>query len=148
MLRSLVGSEMCIRDSDSIDGDDGVIESVVLAFDEPFDIRSISFRDGNHDVISGDETILFNVAFGEGIETLIEAWDNPEQVWTISEILALASSGALDGATAVFFGFGGPNAVDFYVEAISDIPVPGALPLLISGIAGLGFASRRRKSAK
>lgn len=30
---------------------------------------------------------------------------------------------------------------------LSEIPVPGALPLLLSGIAGLGFASRRRKKA-
>ncbi|MEO1015403.1 MAG: VPLPA-CTERM sorting domain-containing protein [Pseudomonadota bacterium] len=29
---------------------------------------------------------------------------------------------------------------------VSAIPVPGALPLLISGIAGLGFASRRKRA--
>jgi len=36
---------------------------------------------------------------------------------------------------------------EFYVSSISDIPIPAALPLLLSGLAGLGFASRRRKSA-
>ncbi|MEO1014564.1 MAG: VPLPA-CTERM sorting domain-containing protein [Pseudomonadota bacterium] len=30
---------------------------------------------------------------------------------------------------------------------VSNVPVPAALPLLISGVAGLGFASRRRKAA-
>ncbi len=30
---------------------------------------------------------------------------------------------------------------------ISQVPVPAALPLLLSGIAGLAFASRRRKAA-
>ena len=38
---------------------------------------------------------------------------------------------------------------DFYLEAmeISDVPIPAALPLLLSGLAGLGFASRRKKKA-
>ena len=30
---------------------------------------------------------------------------------------------------------------------VSQVPVPAALPLLLSGIAGLGFASRRRRKA-
>lgn len=30
---------------------------------------------------------------------------------------------------------------------VSQVPVPAALPLLLSGLAGLGFASRRRKTA-
>jgi len=32
-------------------------------------------------------------------------------------------------------------------SANNVIPVPGALPLLISGLAGLGFAARRKKAA-
>lgn len=36
----------------------------------------------------------------------------------------------------------------FFVSTISnEIPVPGALPLLLSGLAGLGFAARRRRTA-
>ncbi len=36
----------------------------------------------------------------------------------------------------------------FFVASISSaVPVPGALTLLLSGIAGLGFAIRRRRSA-
>jgi hypothetical protein len=36
---------------------------------------------------------------------------------------------------------------EFWVSSISDVPVPGALPLLLSGLAGLGFAARRKKQA-
>lgn len=30
---------------------------------------------------------------------------------------------------------------------VSEVPIPGAIPLLLSGIAGLAFASRRRRNA-
>ncbi len=30
---------------------------------------------------------------------------------------------------------------------IADVPIPGAIPLLITGLAGLGFASRKKKKA-
>lgn len=30
---------------------------------------------------------------------------------------------------------------------VREVPIPGALPLLLSGIAGLGFATRRKKAA-
>ncbi|MEO0399297.1 MAG: VPLPA-CTERM sorting domain-containing protein [Pseudomonadota bacterium] len=51
--------------------------------------------------------------------------------------------GALAGALSLTDDFG------YSIEQfdISVVPVPAALPLLLSGIAGLGFASRRRKAA-
>lgn len=35
---------------------------------------------------------------------------------------------------------------EFVVAQISDVPLPGGLPLLLSGLAGLGFAARRKKA--
>lgn len=61
---------------------------------------------------------------------------------------------AVDLLTDVFFGTtfefraitegAGFTIAEFEV---SNIPIPGAIPLLLSGLAGLGFASRRRKTA-
>ena len=34
-----------------------------------------------------------------------------------------------------------------FTTTVSDVPVPAALPLLLSGIIGLGFASRRKRDA-
>ena len=51
----------------------------------------------------------------------------------------------ITGVLKIVFNFGGSGAIDNLLIETSEIPVPGALPLLLSGIAGLGFASRRRK---
>ena len=41
------------------------------------------------------------------------------------------------------FDFGGSGAIGTF--DIQEVPVPAALPLLLSGLAGIGFAGRRRK---
>ena len=42
----------------------------------------------------------------------------------------------------------GASLPDYNINlSASPVPVPGALPLLLSGIAGLSFASRRKKQA-
>jgi|GEM_PF-6251684 len=43
------------------------------------------------------------------------------------------------------FGDGEPDFNDF-VFTVQEIPVPGAAILLLSGLAGLGFAGRRKKA--
>ncbi|MEM9013553.1 MAG: VPLPA-CTERM sorting domain-containing protein [Pseudomonadota bacterium] len=54
---------------------------------------------------------------------------------------------ALVGTTFEFFALTANAGYSIEQFTVSDVPVPAALPLLISGIAGLGFAARRRKSA-
>ena len=50
-----------------------------------------------------------------------------------------------DDVVKIVFNFGGSGAIDNILFDAPEIPVPAALPLLLSGLAGLGFASRRRK---
>jgi hypothetical protein len=45
---------------------------------------------------------------------------------------------------AAFSGLG-TNTAEFLRAEISQVPIPAALPLLLSGLAGLGYAGRRRK---
>lgn len=40
------------------------------------------------------------------------------------------------------------DAAKFFVTRISDVPVPGALPLMLSALAGVGFAAHRRRAAR
>ncbi|NNL87512.1 MAG: VPLPA-CTERM sorting domain-containing protein, partial [Marinicaulis sp.] len=54
-------------------------------------------------------------------------------------------SAGINGVVAFGFGFADDGGDQFYIESI-ETPIPAALPLLLSGIAGLGFASRKQKS--
>lgn len=53
------------------------------------------------------------------------------------------------GSTFEFVALSKNNPSGFVIAQfdIAEVPIPGALPLLLSGIAGLGFAARRKKTA-
>ena len=62
-----------------------------------------------------------------------------------SEFLTLSGIGAIAyviwESSSPFSAAVGIDNLDF-----AEVPLPGALPLIISGLAGLSFASRRRKA--
>jgi len=59
------------------------------------------------------------------------------------DILPVLGEGARFVLTALTEGAG------FTVAqlTVSDVPIPGAIPLLLSGLAGLGFSTRKKKAA-
>lgn len=144
-------SNQCVPSSD-----DNITtqEAVSIVFlDEPFDLRDIVFvGEGHIDFNSNDINTLL-ISTNAGL---------PLVRYTFAGAVAAALAGEFLGLSSIQFYFddayfAGIYAIDanglqangdqFYINSISDVPLPGALPLLLAGLSGLGFASRRKKSA-
>ena len=111
---------------DAIDFSDASANLIVRLFDtSATEIFSYDFAvDGPNSVVGDNEFYsFFSSVFGTGIAGVASA------------TIQLTGSGAIDNLS-----FDMP-------PDINDVPIPGALPLLLSGIAGLGFAMRRKKRA-
>lgn len=128
---------------DSVDGRNGA-EAIMIDFTQAggFDVRSLEMRGTLHKLVDPNGQVLFNARFAAG-DTLIERLGG-DNLWTFAELYQLVADGELLGVTRLWWKY---VDTEFYVTSISDVPIPGALPLLLSGIAGLGFASRRRNKA-
>lgn len=131
------GAECLDAGDDSIDGDNGIDEVIALFFDDgPFDLRGLSFRDGQHNDLNSSLGLVEFGIRGPGLGV--------GGTTTFADLVARATAGEFMGATSLVLGY---VNTEFYLESISDIPIPGAIPLLISGLAGLGFAARKKKAA-
>lgn len=127
--------------SDQINMETG--ESILFTFASETKITDIFVNDG-----------LGNDCPGGGLEGVCGAIGiivDGGMLQTFTDFLAagiIASGGEaleLIGTTFEFVSLtpGG----GYSIEALTAVPVPGAIPLLISGLAGLGFASRGKKKA-
>ena len=138
-------SNQCLPSSDDNvspfngNGTPGRNEKITINFlDGPFEIEQLSFNG----TINGVEHLSLN-NFAGGVLNIITSLGGVETSY-LNMTFAAASSFMFGQVDWIRF-----ESVDtpFYLSAINEVPVPAALPLLISGLAGLGFASRRRKSA-
>ena len=127
-------------------------ESIVFDFstmDNPVTVTNVEFNQGgdtNCSTANGPEggcgsvRVQIEDAMGMIIADTVYNLENPTPI----DVLAVLGTGVRFILTAIGSGQSGFTIAQF---TVTEVPVPAALPLLLSGIAGLGFASRRRKRA-
>lgn len=113
-------------------------ESVLIEFlAGPLDIGAINLRLEGHTVPS---------SAAELARTLLIAV-NGGALTRFTFAQALAATFANISSIRFAFDDASPNTADqFYVSSLVVTPVPAALPLLLSGLAGLGLAGRRKRA--
>lgn len=108
----------------------GGVETLVLSFDQSVSFIDLLFRDASHKLVNG--TLLI-----DGVERVIAAG-------TLSGGFA-----ALTGITSAAFTYGGSRASEFYLSGatVAPVPLPASVLFLVSGLGGMGWLGRRRRTA-
>ena len=135
-------------------------ESGLGAFSETNSWQDQTETNSNESIefIFQKEVVLTNIEFNSGADKDCSAVTQPEGPCGNFDLFIdgvfHANIAAVDWLTTVFIGtsfkfvpttIGGGFAIA-QIDARA-VPIPAALPLLLTGLAGLGFASRRRKKA-
>ncbi|GJL90844.1 VPLPA-CTERM sorting domain-containing protein [Hyphococcus sp.] len=132
------GAECADASDDSIDGEMGSNEGIILTFfGQNFDLLSLSFRDGDHNSLNASNGLVYFFQYSPARGDVVFG------TTTFADLVMRAIAGEFTDTNT--FGLRYVNT-EFYLEAISDVPLPAALPVLLAGLGGLGFASRKRKN--
>ncbi len=100
----------------------------------------------NDNAAGGDNTVEAFLDGGSlGVKTLSTEGVPFSIAFAVSE--AQAAILAAGGTNLLSFVFNGSPGWDLVLDTVSAVPEPGMIGLLGLGVAGIGFASRRRKVA-
>ena len=122
------------------DNGPNTVEGIGLFFNEAVDIIDILFVDAQHNPIN---------AMNDGlVDVFLTDSGTPTTTLMFTEVVSLVTMGDAMFQDLEFLGFVFVDKA-FYLSSVTvnEIPIPGAIPLLLSGIAGLGFASRKKRAA-
>jgi len=125
----------CVPSSDdSISSDPDGDEAVELSFADAVTLSDHTFNDFAHNDISSrnDLTLLINVN-GAGFTQ-----------FTFAQAAALVIAGVNTIEYAIDTSATG---IGYYLSSVQAVPLPAAAPFLLTGLAGLSFASRRKRRA-
>ncbi len=111
--------------------------------------NGIDFTDANGFLqvdLFGDLGSLFSFAIddvaGPGIDSVLEVGDNT----FIGLFANIFGADGVAGVTQAVITLGGSGAIDSLTFEISEVPVPAALPLMLTALGFGGYISRRRKT--
>lgn len=98
----------------------GIMNLVIEFFQDGMSLGAFSITDGQGLIMAGADSFMFNL---------------------------ISTSDIMFNITGVAFRNSGAALADYDIN-LTAVPLPGALPLILAGIAGLGFASRAGGSRK
>ena len=128
------GRALIVQENNGEPDDDGQGGSISFTFSQAVSFLGFDFLDDESVTVTDNNNNSAVVGTGSG-----SSFDN-----------FLTASGLLGwtDVTSLTFDFGGNSgAIDNLEFEIAAVPVPASLPLMLAGLAGFGFASRRRKKA-
>lgn len=127
------GTPCAVSSDDNIRAGD----AVTLTFGTTVNVSNFSFTDEDHNDLNFNDT-----------NTLLIAINDPMNFvqYTFAEAVALFVA----GVDLIRFAFDdtGQTGRQFYVNGFeaAAVPLPAAAPLMVAGLAGFGFAMRRKKT--